>query len=150
VLPGNRDTLQQQLSKFEPVSIFNTALQKSGFSPYNMADVVTAYVADSWQIMNGAPDPPQAILSALNRQLRGGLLATHALAKLSNEQKQQIAEFLAYADVLNALTSQTPDVRSDPSRRAKAQESLASQFKQLVGLDLLRVDLTPSGLSVRP
>jgi hypothetical protein len=107
-LPGKRDTLQQQLSKFEPVSIFNTVLQKSGFSPYNMADVATAYVADSWQIMNGAPDPPQATLSALNRQLGGGLLATHALAKLSNEQKQQIAEFLAYADVLECVDVPNP------------------------------------------
>jgi hypothetical protein len=148
--PEKRAAVEQELSKFDPVPPFNSTLMKSGFSPHDLADVTTAYVADCWQLMNDAPDPPQATLLALNQQLRRALLKDHVLAKMNNGEKQQTAEIMAYEVVLNLTLTRIPNVQNDPSRRAQAQESLAIQFKQVIGLDLRHLDLTPSGLRDRP
>jgi hypothetical protein len=99
VQPEKQAEVRQVWSHFQPVAGFNSVIAKHGYSPNNMADVMTMYWIFCWQVVHGPSDQSPATIRAIDRQLQRSLLASRALARLGNNEKQQLAEIMAYEAV---------------------------------------------------
>lgn len=143
--PERRAEIQQTWLHFQPVAGFNNVLMQHGYSPNNLADVSAAYWILCWQVVHGTPDPPAATIRAVDEQLRRSLLTNEVLARLRNDEKQQLAELMAYEAVLGISATRGPEARSHATVLESVRANVATQFQQLAGLDLHRLELTPSG-----
>ena len=112
--------VRQVWSHFQPVAGFNSVVAKNGYSPNNMADVMTMYWIFCWQVVHGPSDQPSATIRAVDRQLQRSLAASTALVRLRNDQKQQLAEIMAYEAVFGISATQGPAVRSNSAARLKS------------------------------
>jgi hypothetical protein len=137
--------MRQELARFQPVAGFNSVIAKHGYSPYNLADVMTTYWIICWQMVNGTPDPSPATIRAVDNQLRQSLMENATLAKLTSDNKQEMAELMAYEAVFGLTATRSSEARSNPAMLENIKGNIATQFQKLAGLDLHRLDLTPSG-----
>jgi hypothetical protein len=147
--PEKRPQAQQALSRFQPVAILNGIISKYGYSPYNLADVTTVYWVLCWQLVNGGPAPSDATIHGVDNQLRQMLGTSGPVTNLSNEQKQRLAELMAYEAILGLVTAKSPETSSNPVALATLRSNIASQFQQISGLDIHRINLTPSGFTMK-
>jgi hypothetical protein len=138
--PEKRTQLQSAWAHIDPVAGVGKVLVQHGYSANNLADVMAMYWIICWQLVHGTPDPAPATIQAVDGQLRHSLLSNPSFAKLSNESKQRLAEVLAYQTYFGIVAS-----RADAANREQVKASLTSQFQQIAGLDLNRLDLKPSG-----
>jgi hypothetical protein len=137
------------MSRFQPVAILNGIISKYGYSPYNLADVTTVYWVLCWQLVNGGPPPSDATIHGVDNQLRQMLGTSGPVTNFSNEQKQRLAELMAYEAILGLVTAKSPETSSNPVALASLRSNIASQFQQISGLDIHRINLTPSGFTMK-
>ncbi len=128
---------------------FDRLLQRYGYSPQNLGDVLAAYLVISWEIVNAADSNDQpAGQKAVRRQLAGALAAVPSIAKMSDAQKQSQAERTAYLTMLAGTAYQGLKGGSNPAQLANLQRSVRNDLLKS-GVDLKRLSLTDGGLVKR-
>jgi hypothetical protein len=56
---------------------------------------------------------------------------------------------MAYEAILGLVTAKSPETSSNPVVLATLRSNIASQFQQISGLDIHRINLTPSGFTMK-
>ncbi|SDY85551.1 hypothetical protein SAMN04487939_10736 [Lysobacter sp. yr284] len=129
---------------------FDALLLRYGYARDDLGDVAAAYLAMAWEVANdrNAKDVPGGE-AGLRKQLRRALLASPGLRTLSDAQKQELAERLAYAAMRHGVTYEV-------YRQTGARNDLVSLGERVrreverQGLDLRRYELVGGqGLSAR-
>lgn len=128
---------------------FDRLLQRYGYSPRNLGDVLGAYLVICWEIVSESDsnDEP-AGQRAVRRQLAGPLASVPAIARMSDAQKQGQAERTAYLTMVAASAYQELKRGGDPARLADLQRNVHASLLQS-GIDLERLVLTEDGLVAR-
>jgi hypothetical protein len=128
---------------------FDRLLQRYGYSPRNLGDVLGAYLVICWEIVSESDsnDEP-AGQRAVRRQLAGPLASVPAIARMSDAQKQGQAERTAYLTMVAASAYQELKHGGDPARLADLQRNVRASLLQS-GIDLERLVLTEDGLVAR-
>jgi hypothetical protein len=128
---------------------FDRLLQRYGYSPRNLGDVLGAYLVICWEIVSESDsnDEP-AGQRAVRRQLAGPLASVPAIARMSDAQKQGQAERTAYLTMVAASAYQELKRGDDPAQLADLQRNVRASLLQS-GIDLERLALTKDGLVAR-
>jgi hypothetical protein len=147
--PNGAGPLEQAIRSGKLMDEFDRLLQRYGYSPRNLGDVLGAYLVICWEIVSESDsnDEP-AGQRAVRRQLAGPLAAVLAIARMSDAQKQGQAERTAYLTMVAASAYQELKRGGDSARLADLQRNVRASLLQS-GIDLERLVLTEDGLVAR-
>lgn len=131
--------LKQALETGQVYGTFARLLGSAGFSPTDLADVLTGYLVISWEVVNGEDSRQHAGGYAVVRdRLRQSLGADPHVARMTNADKQQFAETLEVLAILAVATrdglnqaGQAQQLRALQEGVRRAGQNLGVDFKQL-------------------
>lgn len=147
--PGGAGPLEPAIRSGKLMREFDGLLQRYGYSPRNLGDVLAAHLVICWEIVSESDsnDEP-AGQRAVRRQLAGPLAAVPAIARMSDAEKQGQAERTAYLTMVAGAAYQELKRGGDPARLADLQRSVRASLLRS-GIDLERLALTEDGLVAR-
>lgn len=138
-------TFQRSLAGDNVIGKFRSLLGKYGYSSDNVADVLTAYLVLSWEVVNNgdAMRYPSGV-EALHRRIQAGLAGNSRLLAMSDAQKQSMSETFGYLAMIAAATRNELERKGDQMALAKLQDGVNSTTRKL-GIDLRTVKMTEQG-----
>lgn len=124
---------------------FAELLGKFGYSPNDLADVMTAYIILSWETVHDgdATRYPQGI-EAVHRRLRRALADSPGVGGFSDAQKQEFAETLADQAMISTIARKQLIAQNDTARLRQLERGVRDATLQL-GVDVGRLELTNRG-----
>jgi hypothetical protein len=141
-----RTDLERSFSNNRIVGAFDRLLSTFGYSGTNVVDSLTAFYIVSWEIVNNA-DASNNVqgIRATHDKLLQAALNNPRLTSLSNEEKQQFAETLAYQVVLTGAAKNELIREGDTARLQQLRGQVRSAAMKL-GPDPYLLKLTDQGL----
>lgn len=124
---------------------FDDLLAKFGYSPDNLADVMTAYLILSWEtVHNGdATQYPRGI-QAVHQHMRYALASNPQVATFSDAQKQEFAETLADLAMLSTIARKQLLAKGNTSQLQQLEQGVRETTLKL-GVDVGNLQLTDNG-----
>lgn len=146
--PAKAATIADALRQLDPVDATRDLLVRYGLSADNLADVMAAYWINSWEVVNeglaGDSTPSARAMLAVEGSLKQTLLENAALPKLSDGQKQAMADSMIYQSVLASATEKAMGKTADPASRTAFVDQVNAPFLA-AGVDLRHLNLTEEG-----
>lgn len=145
--PERRAELIDGFQRTDAVGEFSRMIENYGYDPNNFAHVMTAFLIIQWEVSTGrTADAAQMRGSA--QQVETALLTGDLLTRMSNADKQTVAESMAYQASLSAA------LQNDLRRRSAHQQLIALRRGVLegtrkIGWDFDQVELTADGFVAR-
>ena len=143
--PAAANDFRQAMRQTDLFKDMATELQKYGLRVDNVADAYAVYWINAWEAVNGvytAGSKKQA--QSVKVQVARAMLASGALNKATDAQKQQLAEELLIQGFLISAANET--VQGDLDGQIALAEGVDANARQL-GLDLTRMRLTEDGFA---
>jgi hypothetical protein len=122
-------------------------MSANGHSSRNVADDMAALLVLCWEIYTGGTANKLQIAGA-HRQSRGIFLGTPALRTMTNAEREEMAERIAYQFVISDMVNQVALSSGDQAQQAQIRQSAAAVMRQRVDIDITRLRL-PRGGSAR-
>jgi hypothetical protein len=141
--PTLREQMSAALSGGMVLKIFDRFMGAHGFSSHNVADDMAMQLLVSWEIVTGSAATPGQIRGAAN-QVRGVFLSTPQLRSLSNVERQQLAENIAYQVVIGSAANRQFRRAGDEAQLTQLRQTAETILRQR-GIDLSRLQLTERG-----
>jgi hypothetical protein len=141
--PTLRAQMHNALNGGMVLKLFDRFMGLHGLSSRNVADDVAMQLLMSWEIVTGAVATPGQIRGADN-QARGVFLSTPQLRAMTNVERQQMAENIAYQVVIGAAASRQFQRAGDQAQLAQLRRTAQTILSQR-GIDLTRLQLTDRG-----
>jgi hypothetical protein len=141
--PALRPQMETALSGGLVSKVFDRFMADHGYSSRNVADDMAMEMLISWEIVTGAAASPRQIRGA-DSQLRGILLNTPQMHAMTNAQRQQIAETIAYRVVIESAANRQLQRAGDRAQLAQLRQSAAAILRER-GVDVSQVQLTDRG-----
>jgi hypothetical protein len=142
--------LRQSVDAGLPWQEFDRLLQQHGYDPRDLADVVAAFYLIAWEVATGGDATLQpAGIAAVRGQARQMLAGTPRMAGMSEAERQETAETLAFHAM--AIAARHHDLQAAGAGRAiqAFRTEVAESVAQQQGIDLRRFALTPAGFEAR-
>jgi len=141
--------LKQALDSGQLHGTFAQLLRSAGFSPTDLADVLTGYLVISWEVVNGEDSRRHAGGYAVVRdRLRHSLAADPRVARMNDADKQQFAETLEVLAILAAATRDGLNQAGQPQKLQALREGVRRAGQNL-GIDFRQIAFTDSGFVAR-
>lgn len=141
--PQGADEMQKLFAQKDVIAEFGTALTPYGLRTDNIADAYTVYWLNAWMASRGRSDPntPEQA-QGVRRQAANAMRANPQVAKLTDAQKQEMAEaLLIQAMMLDAAMTQA---KTQPDQMPQIQAGARAGAKAM-SLDLDQMELTATG-----
>lgn len=133
------------LNRNDPVRNWARLTVSDGFRPGDTADALASYWILNWMIANGETQTNPAYGRAVKQQVRGVMASNPAFARLNEAQRQEMAEVL----MLNFLTQHAGYLeahkRRDQALLRRLGDAATTRFRNEMGVDLRRLELTDRG-----
>ena len=123
---------------------FDRVVSANGYSSRNVADDMAVLLQVTWETFNGNT-ANKAQIRGIRRQVLGIFLGTPALRAMTNAERQDWAERIAYQVVLGTLARQEALRSGDPARVKQARQSAAAMLLAQHGIDMSLLRLTEQG-----
>lgn len=138
--------LEKAFKLDKPFSRYVNYLKNLGLDvQHNYADAFTAYILGMWRIANKVADPGAAEIRAVREQVA----LTLDVARWSDEQKQEAAEYMIY-DLILANESYESAKKDGAMNEAKDYSDMVySRFLRKNHLDLRNMSISANGLTRR-
>jgi hypothetical protein len=114
-----------------------------GFSSRNVADDMAMQLLVSWEIVTGNVATPGQIRGT-DSQVRGVFANTPQLRAMSNTERQQMAENIAYQIVIGSAANRQFRQAGDQAQLAQLRQTAETILRER-GVDLSRLRLTERG-----
>ena len=137
---GKVDIDEQSIRSENVIRLFKSNVQPYGLRANNLADILTAYMAITWVIVNQAELPKKSEVIALQQSLQ--TLMVDRFSALTNEQRQYIGETLIYETMLS-ITARNSSLFNPGKRQQIADSVHQNWLKQ--GIDFRSIALTEKG-----
>ena len=108
--------------------------------------LMAALLVLCWEIYTGGTANKLQIAGA-HQQSRGIFLGTPALRTMTNAERQEMAERIAYQFVISDMVNQVALRSGDQAQQAQIRQSAAAVMRQRVDIDITRLRLTERGFS---
>jgi len=148
VMGGTNAALRAELEKaFAGNAVlqeFERVLSANGYSPRNLADDIAVLLLVSWETLSGST-ASKAQIQGIRRQVLGIFLGTPALRAMSNAERQDMAERIAYHVVLGTIARQEALRSGDPARLQRVRQTAAATLLGQLGIDISQLRLTEQG-----
>jgi hypothetical protein len=138
--PALRPVLEKAFANDAVLQQFERFIVAHGYSSHNVADAVAALLWSSWQIVHGTT-LTDAQIRGVHQQIRAILLGSPGLRSMTSASRQRVAEAMAYLVIVEADSMRS----SDPVLLDQAQQNASGHVKNLLGLDLARLEVTANG-----
>lgn len=125
-------------------SEFDRLLESYNYSAQNLADVMTAYLVISWQVVNMRDYNDKKGFDAVRRMLHKNLLSSDYLQTATDLDKQTVSETIGYQAMLTMKIYQTLAAGNKKDELEQFKNTVHSNLKES-GLDLKNVELTSKG-----
>jgi len=144
--PATREQITQAFADDAMLKEFDRVMSANGFSSHNVADDMAALLVLCWEIFTGGSANKQQIAGA-RQQSRGIFLGTPTLRNMTNAERQEMAERIAYQFVFSDMANQLALRSGDQAQQAQTRQSAAAVMRQRVNIDITRLQLTGRGFS---
>jgi hypothetical protein len=141
--PTLRAQMDTALSGGTVLRIFDRFMATHAFSSHNVADDMAMQLLVSWEIVTGGVATPGQVRGAAS-QVRGVFLSTPQLRAMTNVERQQMAEGIAYQVVIGSAANRQFQRAGDQAQLAELRQT-AQTILQQRGVDLTRLRLTERG-----
>ena len=141
--PGLREQMATALDGGVVLKVFDRFMSLHGFSSRNVADDMAIQLLVSWEIVTGQVASPGQIRGADN-QVRGVFLSTPRLRAMTNIERQQMAEGIAYQVVIGSAANRQFRRAGDQSQLNQLRATAANILRER-GIDLAHLQLTERG-----
>ncbi|MBJ3785202.1 DUF6683 family protein [Devosia sediminis] len=143
-----RDSLADAFAERPPVEIWLELVAKDGLEANNVVDALTAYWILNWVAANGAYTA-QIDSAPVQRQLRIAFASEPSFHKLSDQQRQEMAEGYILDFLVEHAALNTAVAQRDVDALNKLSASAILRFRQNMKVDLLAVVPGPNGFGGR-
>ena len=141
--PTLREQVSAALNGGVVLRVFDRFMGTHGFSSHNVADDMAMQLLVSWEIVTGGVASPGQIRGAAN-QVRSVFLSTPQLRTMTNVERQQLAENIAYQVVIGSAANRQFRRANDTAQLTQLRQTAQSILRQR-GIDLSRQQLTERG-----
>jgi hypothetical protein len=137
---------EQILARNDPLGQFDKLLKQYGYDSHDLADVFTAYLILSWEVVNGTDSrqTPQGIV-ATRVAMQDALAGNQSVRTLADADKQKLAETMAYLSIIAAAAQNDLVSSGDRASLAQMREGVRRTTMSIVGVDLKGIRLTDAG-----
>ena len=143
--PANADRLRKVVQQQDLLGMWEKHVAVDGLRRGDVADAMTSYWVQNWQIANKVPFASRAQVQAVRGQVARALGASPAFAKMGDAERQALAETFMLNFVAQG-SAYSDAARRDPATAAKLSDAAATRFRKDMNLDLRRLKLTEAGL----
>jgi hypothetical protein len=144
--PATREQMTKAFADDAVLKEFDRVMSANGYSSRNVADDMAALLVLCWEIFTGGSANKLQIEGA-RQQSRGIFLGTPALRTMTNAERQEMAERIAYQFVISDMANQLALRSGDHAQQAQIRQSAAAVMRQRVNIDITRLQLTERGFS---
>jgi len=147
---SKQQQIARTLDKADPLGQFDILLRQQGYDSRNLADVFTAYLVLSWEVVNAAdamqaPEGVQAVREAIQQAFAGNV----RMRTLPDAEKQMVAETLAYLTMVAVAEQRDLAQAGNPGPLTELRDGVRKTAHNLAGIDLGNVMLGDDGFSPR-
>src|SRR5229473_1878023 len=144
--PATREQMTKAFADDVVLKEFDRVMSANGYSSRNVADDMAALLVLCWEIFTGGSANKLQIEGA-RQQSRGIFLGNPALCAMTNAERQEMAERIAYQFVISDTANQLALRSGDQAQQAQVRQSAAAVMRQRVNIDITRLQLTERGFS---
>lgn len=142
--PANADRLRKAVQQNDLLGLWEKHVAVDGLRRGDVADAMTSYWVQNWQIANKVPFASRAQVQAVRGQVVRALGASPAFARMSDAERQAMAETFMLNFVAQG-SAYSDAARRDPEAAARLSDAAAARFRKDMNLDLRRLKLTGTG-----
>ncbi|MFL6604225.1 MAG: DUF6683 family protein [Steroidobacteraceae bacterium] len=142
-LPHLRSQMEESFAGNTVLKEFDHRMANKGYSSHNVADDMAELLVASWEITTGTAAQDVQIQGA-HRQVRAIFLGNARLRAMTNIERQEMAERIAYQVVISSLAHREYLRSGDRVQLAGLQQAVTTMLRQQ-GIDLTNLRLTPQG-----
>lgn len=145
--PEGAAQMEQLFNSADVIGQIGAVVAPYGYSIYNVADAYALYWMTAWEGARGSNrNFSRSEMQAVQSQTRKALLATPQIARMSDADKQQMAEAMWIQIAL--IDGTIEKAKQDPALMAAVQRSIR-EGASATGLDLDAIRLTENGFVTR-
>jgi hypothetical protein len=141
--PDSRPQWEKLMADNAMLRDFDNLMASYGYSRLNFADDVAMLLTACWETASGR-DASAAQVRGARDQMRGIARTNPALRGMSNEQRQELAESIAYQVLFLYAAKLGADRSGDIAQLAEVRSSAAQAARQY-GIDVSQTTLTDRG-----
>ena len=145
--PPNADRLRSFLRQNDLLGAWAKHVAVDGLQRGDVADAMTAYWVQNWQIANKVPFASRAQVQAVRAQVSGALGGSPAFARLGDAARQEMAETFMLNFVAQGAAFSDAMARRDAGATSRLSDAAAARFRKDMNLDLRRLRLTNAGFA---
>ena len=123
---------------------FDRIMSASGYSSRNVADDMSVLLRFTWETFSGST-ASKAEIKGIRQQVLGIFLGTPRLRAMTNAERQDMAERIAYHVVLGTLARDEALRSGDRARVTQVRQSAAATLQAHIGIDMSQLRLTERG-----
>ena len=142
-LPQLRAQMEQSFAGNAVLKEFDHRMSTRGYSSHDVADDMAELLVVSWEITTGGAAQGAQVQGA-HRQVRDIFLGNSRLRAMTNTERQEMAERIAYQVVISSLAHKEYLRSGDRAQLAGLQQAVGTMLQQQ-GIDLTNLRLTPQG-----
>jgi hypothetical protein len=144
--PANAEQLRKVIQQQDLLGMWEKHVAVDGLRRGDVADAMTSYWVQNWQIANKVPFASRAQVQAVRGQVARALGASPAFAKMGDAERQAMAETFMLNFVAQGSAYSDAVTRRDAAAAARFSDAAAARFRTDMNLDLRRLTLTEAGL----
>ena len=142
-LPQLRAQMEQSFAGNAVLKEFDHRMSTRGYSSHDVADDMAELLVVSWEITTGGAAQGAQVQGA-HRQVRDIFLGNSRLRAMTNTERQEMAERIAYQVVISSLAHKEYLRSGDRAQLAGLQQAVGTMLRQQ-GIELTNLRLTPQG-----
>ena len=142
-LPQLRGQMEQSFAGNAVLRKFDHRMAVQGYSSHNVADAMAELLVVSWEITTGGAAQGAQVQGA-HRQVRGIFLGNSRLRAMTNTERQEMAERIAYQVIISSLAHKEYLRSGDRVQLTGLQHAVTTMLRQQ-GIDLTNLRLTAQG-----
>ncbi|CAN7367366.1 hypothetical protein LJR225_002247 [Phenylobacterium sp. LjRoot225] len=143
--PANADRLRQAIQQKDLLGAWERHVAVDGLRRGDVADAMTAYWVQNWQIANNRPFTDRAQVQAVRGQVSRALASNPDFAHLDDAGKQEMAEVFMLNFVAQGSAFSDATARRDAGLSIRLSDAAVARFRKDMNVDLRQLRLTPAG-----
>lgn len=138
----------EQLFAQDLIVLLGPQLERMGLDHQDMADMTAVYWIAAWEASQGivGRETDPALVTGAREQIAGGLAANPATARMSDREKQDLADTMLLQAILVEARMAAAAGAGD-AMKSQMSDTIHAEASQLLDADLRQVRLTPSGFA---
>lgn len=144
--PANAGRLRAAVAQQDLLGLWEKHVATDGLRRGDVADAMTAYWVQNWQMANKVSFASRAQVQAVRGQVARALGTSPAFAKMGDAERQAMAETFMFNFVAQGSAFSDAAARRDAAATARLSDAAAARFRKDMKLDLRALRLTEAGL----